>query len=433
MKLPARAQRVDEPAPGVLSLELFAASKKAYLLISPAASPALELRTSRPRGGSARPFVSQLRRHLVGARLVGIRVGARSVALELEGETALTLVGDRREGFALVREGRAIVGSRKAAPPDADVEPLEDLAPFAAREAVSLVADAREADLEARRAEVRRALNKELARLERKRRAIEGDRDRAAQAVVLRAEAEALLIHLDRMVRGPGSVTLEFPDGVRREISLDPRRQPKDEVNDRFRRARRLERGEAIATDRLAEVERDIDALREELAAVDDADADALLGRLSRGRSPNTRQSRNEKRPTPRLPYRYFRSKDGLDILVGRSAADNDALTLRVARPGDLFVHARGVTGSHVIVRREHAEIPVETLLDAATLAVHFSAAAREPQAEVQYTERRYVRKGKGLATGAVRLDRERVLLLQMQKERLRRLLDEHERLSARG
>jgi predicted ribosome quality control (RQC) complex YloA/Tae2 family protein len=433
MKLPARAQRVDEPAPGTLSIELYAAGERAYLLVSPALSPSLELRSERPRGESASPFVSQLRKHLAGAKLTRALVGGHQLALEFEGRAQLTLVGDRRDGFALVRDGRAILGSRKLAEPAGVLEAIDDLTGLRTAAGASLAARGRAAQLEAERTELRRTLGKELTRLERKRRAIEGDRARGSQAAPLRAEAEALLIHLGELERGAESVTLEFPDGTRRAIALDPRKRPQDEVSDRFKRARRLERGEWIATERLAEVDRRIDALRRELGRLEEADEQTLLALLEARPSQAPLVPRRGKRAAPeRLPYRLFRSKDGLEILVGRSAADNDTLTLRIARPSDVFLHARGVTGSHVIVRSDRAELPVETLLDAATLAVHFSAAAKEPAAEVQYTERRYVRKGKGLAKGAVRLDRERVLLLRMQRERLRRLLDEHERLSAR-
>jgi predicted ribosome quality control (RQC) complex YloA/Tae2 family protein len=77
-----------------------------------------------------------------------------------------------------------------------------------------------------------------------------------------------------------------------------------------------------------------------------------------------------------------------------------------------------------VIVPRERgSELAAESLLDAAHLAVHFSSARGEASAEVQHTERRYVRKPKGLAPGAVRVDRERVLLLRVEAERLKRLL----------
>jgi predicted ribosome quality control (RQC) complex YloA/Tae2 family protein len=62
-------------------------------------------------------------------------------------------------------------------------------------------------------------------------------------------------------------------------------------------------------------------------------------------------------------------------------------------------------------------------LLDAAQLALHFSDARGEASAEVTHTERRYVRKPKGSAPGAVTLDREKVLLLRSEPERLKRLL----------
>jgi predicted ribosome quality control (RQC) complex YloA/Tae2 family protein len=110
--------------------------------------------------------------------------------------------------------------------------------------------------------------------------------------------------------------------------------------------------------------------------------------------------------------------------LVGKGAVDNDALTLTVARPHDLWLHARGLQGAHVIIPRERgSELSPDVLLDAAHLAAHFSSARGEASAEIQHAERRHVRKPKGFAPGAVRVDRERVLLLRVEPERLKRLL----------
>jgi len=74
-----------------------------------------------------------------------------------------------------------------------------------------------------------------------------------------------------------------------------------------------------------------------------------------------------------RLPYRKFISQSGAPILVGRSARDNDTLTLRVARGNDLWLHARGMQGAHVVVPGPGESPDPRTLGDAALLAAHFS------------------------------------------------------------
>ncbi|WP_242341491.1 NFACT RNA binding domain-containing protein, partial [Anaeromyxobacter sp. SG66] len=128
------------------------------------------------------------------------------------------------------------------------------------------------------------------------------------------------------------------------------------------------------------------------------------------------------------VPYRAFRSASGAAILVGRGAAENDRLTLRVARGNDLWLHARGIPGAHVVVRLEKGRGPdQDTLLDAANLAVHFSDARGEPQADVAYTRAKFVRKQKGAAPGAVTYSQEKVLLLRSEPQRVERLLAEEE------
>ncbi|HEX4446537.1 MAG TPA: NFACT RNA binding domain-containing protein, partial [Polyangiaceae bacterium] len=111
-------------------------------------------------------------------------------------------------------------------------------------------------------------------------------------------------------------------------------------------------------------------------------------------------------------------------ILVGRGAADNDALTLRVARAHDLWLHAKEHTGAHVIVALDRgASCPPELLVEAAHLAAHFSDARDETIVDVQYTPRRYVRKPRGTPPGLVVVEREKVIVLRRDESTLRRLL----------
>ncbi len=121
--------------------------------------------------------------------------------------------------------------------------------------------------------------------------------------------------------------------------------------------------------------------------------------------------------------YRTFESSDGLSIFVGKSALDNDFLTLKVAKPHDVWLHARGCPGSHVIIRLEKAtDVPHETLRDAATLALFYSDLKKSGKGEVIHTFRKFVKKSKGMKAGAVQVTQEKSIWIELKKERLDRL-----------
>ena len=109
------------------------------------------------------------------------------------------------------------------------------------------------------------------------------------------------------------------------------------------------------------------------------------------------------------LPYRLFEHK-GTQIWVGKSAESNDEI-LRLAHKNDTWLHARGVAGSHVLVR--HAAKPLEkaTLQIAADLAAYYSKGKTQAMCPVIYTPRKFVRKPKGAAAGAVLLEKESVIM----------------------
>ena len=102
---------------------------------------------------------------------------------------------------------------------------------------------------------------------------------------------------------------------------------------------------------------------------------------------------------------RRYRSSDGYEVLVGRTARDNDQLTFRVARPNDLWLHAGDYPGSHVIVRNSsRSEIPQRTIIEAAQLAAKFSQASKDSKVAIHYTRRKFLSKPKGAAPGLVRM-----------------------------
>jgi hypothetical protein len=239
-------------------------------------------------------------------------------------------------------------------------------------------------------------------------------------------------------------VAVDWSSGAPRrcELAFDPAIRPREQVEAIFAEARRMKRGSVVAEGRLAETRAKrarLVAFREVVLAASTLDVltDACEGvrredpSLVPGLAPTTGRGAPKARrtgPSPRLCYRAFLSVSGGRILVGRGAADNDELTLHIARPYDLWLHVKGERGAHVVVslKRGH-DAPGELLIDAAHLAAHFSDARGETVIDVTYAPRRFVRKRRGSPPGQVQVDREKTLVLRVDPSRLAALLGREE------
>ena len=105
---------------------------------------------------------------------------------------------------------------------------------------------------------------------------------------------------------------------------------------------------------------------------------------------------------------RRFVSPDGFIVLVGRTAADNDVLTLKLGDPGDFWLHVAGASGSHVVVRNPDRldRLPRDTIRFAAALAAGHSRARGAARAEVHVARCADVSKPRGAPPGQVALRR---------------------------
>ena len=135
-----------------------------------------------------------------------------------------------------------------------------------------------------------------------------------------------------------------------------------------------------------------------------------------RTKTSETCRETQEKVPSPNSKgARRFLSSDGLMILVGKRAADNDFLTFRIARSLDLWLHAADYPGSHVVVRSpaRNFVMPNRTLTEAAQLAAFYSDAREQPKAAVRYTQKKFVNKPKRAAPGLVSLASFKTILVE--------------------
>ena len=115
-------------------------------------------------------------------------------------------------------------------------------------------------------------------------------------------------------------------------------------------------------------------------------------------------------KPSEEDVARRFTSPDGMEILVGRTARDNDTLTFQIASQRDFWLHVAGCPGSHVIVRNPEGlpSLPRETLRFAAVLAARHSKARAARQVSVHVAQVKDVSKPKGAPPGQVSLKRYR-------------------------
>jgi predicted ribosome quality control (RQC) complex YloA/Tae2 family protein len=443
----ARVRRVDLPAPDLLAITIrFGAREDATLLISVRDGAAgLGLVRERPVGDPAGAVAQLFRKHLEGSTLIEARpADASTLAITFEHEGARAVVrarvGRRNAGVVLEdASGRRLGGAPRA---HASIEAGEGTDATRAREedwpadldelyaAGDRILAARSRSAGGERALVlQRQLKKQRARIARRHTAISGDLAATHGAAALRRDAASLLSVLADVPEGVAELEVpDFETGEPRPLVLDTRMSVAANADRWYQRARKLDRGAQIAGLRLADAQAElsaIDAALEALAHGDTTAAEQIVEKEVRGKRggrPATATAAGPKR----VPYRAFVADDGAQILVGRSSKDNARLTFGHARPQDWFLHARGRTGSHVIVRAEAGRPSEATLDQAALLAAHFSAARGDSAAEVLCAPRSQIKRGRaqgqvlvdGVPTRRVRIETEKVEAILKREKR---------------
>ena len=219
------------------------------------------------------------------------------------------------------------------------------------------------------------------------------------------AIGNTILMHAHELPKGVSEVTLEVEERPML-IKLDPALSPYENAARYFERSKRAfasredlkMRAKSLVTE-LAELERRKDAI------VRAESFDVLLALKQ------TNSGKPKQQATP--AFREYIVAGGMTVLVGKNAKQNDELTLHVARKDDIWLHARGVPGSHVVLQTHgRKQVPKEAIVQAAEIAAYHSDAKTQKHAPVSYIERKYVRKPKGADPGAVVMAREEVVIV---------------------
>ena len=230
-----------------------------------------------------------------------------------------------------------------------------------------------------------------------------------------RHTADLIMANLHEIPVGATQVeVLDFYTGAARLIKLKRTEKPQFTAENLYRKGKNQQIEERQLTERIARREAEAFAALERLEEMDTQPALAELRGL------RTWRKQHGLDPTPaasktvtELPFKVFEDR-GFTILVGRNAANNDLLTQKYAHKDDLWLHAKDVTGSHVVIRHRAGQpVPEPVVEHAAQLAGWYSRRQHDTLCPVTVTPKKYVRKPKGALPGQVVVERERVVLVK--------------------
>lgn len=263
-------------------------------------------------------------------------------------------------------------------------------------------------------------LDNEIASLER-RIARQKKQQKKGDSLRLKKQGDLIMAHLHELKKGDQWLDCTLDDGQIR-IPLDPKLDPWANGEKYYKNYKKKKRQEE-QSDSSAEKEllEQYKKQREKLQQV--KQIDALKQWLEENRP--KLQSRSKNVPEVKQPGLRFRS-GAFDILVGRNARENDQLLRNYVRGNDTWLHCRDYSGGYVFIRGPKGKsIPLEILLDAANLAIKFSRAREEDQADLHYTQVKYLRRAKNGPRGLVIPTQEKNLMVKKDESRLNRLLDQ--------
>jgi predicted ribosome quality control (RQC) complex YloA/Tae2 family protein len=285
-------------------------------------------------------------------------------------------------------------------------------------------------------AEQKQALAKRLrqltSRLQRRREKLVSDREQFERDLQLKAWGDILTANYPKLKKGMREVeAVDYGQDPPRSvlIPLDEALEPAGNVQRYFKKYKKAKRGLEAASERIEETDREIAYLEsvvfqveeaedaEELEAVRDELAEARILAVSK------REKSAKEKKEKSFPVRQLRSSEGLEIFCGRHNVGNDYLLRRLARDNDLWFHAQGMPGSHVLLKVSRQEPKPASIQEAATVAAYYSRGRGSTRLPVDYTEVKNLRKPRGAKPGMVTYFHQKTIYVRPDKELVEKLV----------
>ncbi|MFQ3543393.1 NFACT RNA binding domain-containing protein [Halobacillus rhizosphaerae] len=238
---------------------------------------------------------------------------------------------------------------------------------------------------------------------------------------------ELLTAHMHLVKSGDSEVTVADyydPDQSERKIELNPNKTPSENAQSYFQTYQKLKKSKQVVQKEIKKAENEIAYLERLIQQVESAreqDIDEIREELREEgyMKKKSSSSKKKKKPTKPEPDAYEAS-DGTLIYVGRNNKQNDYLTNRLANKSDVWLHAKDIPGSHVVIKQEAPS--EDTLYEAAQLAANFSKSSLSSSVPIDYTQVRHVRKPSGGKPGYVIYDHQQTLFITPDPAYVRKL-----------
>lgn len=204
-----------------------------------------------------------------------------------------------------------------------------------------------------------------------------------------------------------GAKTLEALNYYTNEmikIPLDTQLSPKENAKKYFEKYSKLKRTNEALSELIVETKAEIEHLESIATSLDIALNEDDLVQIKEELTEYgyiRRRGHEKKQKVKSRPFHY-RSSDGFDIYIGKNNYQNEEITFKLANGGDWWFHAKKIPGSHVIVKTNGEELPDRTFEEAAMLAGYYSQGREAEKIEIDYLQRKNVKKPNGSAPGFV-------------------------------
>jgi predicted ribosome quality control (RQC) complex YloA/Tae2 family protein len=274
---------------------------------------------------------------------------------------------------------------------------------------------------------LRNQLAKQFKKLQRKEQELLENLKQCAQWSRVQHEGELIKFHFALLKKGMSFFTVQdWQSDQPYSLELDPTKTPQEEMAARFRRAKKLQAGIIPLTQYLDRSQKELQQIEQQMQRIDFLKTTEELASFIQTNSSSLTAKPHEKAPV-RSPlasiYKEYQSAKGIKIWVGKNAKANDRLTFQLANGRDWWLHAKGYSGSHVIIRLAKDQDPdPETLKDAMQLALYHSKARAQGEGEICFTQCKYVsRLGKG-SPGLVQISKHQTAWIRLDPARYRAL-----------
>lgn len=276
--------------------------------------------------------------------------------------------------------------------------------------------------LEALRAEAERFYGLKIEKISRALEKLEAKKHSFLQADMLKHQGDLLLANLYRIPQGASSVELEDYAADNRiiRIALDPRKTAQENAAGYYERYKKAVSGLEALTDDIDASKRTLAALNEELVKLRVEENPYLIEKvLHKRKIPVQRKQAAQEKERPGLTFYH----DGWILYVGRTAAENDELLRHHVRGKDMWLHVRDYSGGYVFIKNKNGKtVPLPVLIAAGNLAVFYSKARRNGQADLYYTAVKDLRRAKNAPKGTVLPSNEKNLSIKLDPVVLKQL-----------